>query len=284
MSTLAAASSDQLRATFGYDASMPMAWLGGIMLTLAFSLHVFQYIHLKAWFLYLFLLGLAMELCGFWTRVVSIKQPDNGAAASSTFALTTIAPSILAAACYMTFGRIIYWVAPPENRTLKHILLPAKWVTLTFVALDMASFFISCIGAIVLYVNATKADLTDDQRVAGVMTAYSILRVSFGWQLVVFFLFTMFSLWFILHSKAWKYDWPESSATWRKFAWAVFASGALLTVCGLQGSVRIVADPLRADPFIGSWLFPSTTETTTSRPASGRSTCSTSCLSSVSLA
>ena len=120
------ASADLLRSTFGYEASMPMAWLGGIVFTLAFSLSLFQYIHLKAWHLYLFLLGVAMELCGYWTRVVSIKQPENGAAASSTYALTTLAPSLLAAGCYMTFGRIIYWVTPEENRSLKHMLAPIK--------------------------------------------------------------------------------------------------------------------------------------------------------------
>ena len=207
---------------------MPMAWFAGIIFTLAFLLHVFQYIVHKAWFLYLFLLGIAMELCGYWTRVLSIKQPDNGAAASSTYALTVLAPSFLAAGLYMTFGRMIYWVAPEENRTFKHVLLPTKWITTIFVSFDFASFIVACIGVIVLYVNATKADLSDDQRASGIMMTYSILRVSFVWQLVVFSIFTIVAFRFMFHSKAWRYDWPDGSTRWRKMGW--MANGASLAI------------------------------------------------------
>ena len=98
----------------------------------------------------------------------------------------------------------------------------------------MASFLIACIGIIVLYVNATKLDLTDDQRLSGIAATYAILRVSFAWQLVVFALFSIFCLRFTIHSKAWKYDWPETSSRWRKLAWMVNGAGGLLTVFHLS--------------------------------------------------
>ena len=74
---------------FGYTPSMPMAWIGGIIFSLTALIHIYQYFKHRAWYFYLMMLGILMEVFGFWTRVVVIKNPNNNAAISMTFLLTT---------------------------------------------------------------------------------------------------------------------------------------------------------------------------------------------------
>ena len=42
----------------GYDASMVMAWMGGIIFTVALLFHGWQYIKHRAFYLYLLMLGI----------------------------------------------------------------------------------------------------------------------------------------------------------------------------------------------------------------------------------
>lgn len=46
---------------FGYDASMAMAWIGGIVFTIMFVIHAFQYVHYRSLYLYLLMLGIASK-------------------------------------------------------------------------------------------------------------------------------------------------------------------------------------------------------------------------------
>ena len=80
---------------FGYEPSMPMAWIGGIVFSLTALIHIYQYFKHRAWYFYLMMLGILMEVFGFWTRVVVIKNPNNNAAISMTFLLTTSVPSFI---------------------------------------------------------------------------------------------------------------------------------------------------------------------------------------------
>ena len=74
---------------FGYDPSMPMAWIGGILFTISAIIHVIQYVRHRAFYLYLFLLGAFMEVAGYWTRVIAIKDIRNNGANSLTWLLAT---------------------------------------------------------------------------------------------------------------------------------------------------------------------------------------------------
>ena len=76
-------------AVFGYNPSMPMAWIGGVVFTLSALVHIFQYFKHRAWYLYLMMLGIFMEVFGYWTRVIAIQNPNNNGAVFMTFLLTT---------------------------------------------------------------------------------------------------------------------------------------------------------------------------------------------------
>jgi hypothetical protein len=222
--------SDVQSAFFGSESSMPMAWVGGILISIMFLIHIFQYFHYHGYYLYLFILGIIMEVCGYWVRVVAIKQPNNAAAAGITYLLLTIAPSLFAAMCYMTFGRIVFWVSPEEKRTFRYTWVPARWITTTFVALDFVGFTISSIGVFVFIANSAKSDMTLDQQQ---YVPYQILKVAFVWQIVIFAIFSIVSLHFMFSSKSYKYDWPNANGEWRKIAWTIFIAMGILTARSL---------------------------------------------------
>jgi uncharacterized membrane protein YraQ (UPF0718 family) len=85
----ATAGSSTTEAMFGYDPSMPMAWIAGIIFSVTTLVHIYQYFKHRSWYLYLMLLGVLMETFGYWTRVIAIKNPNNNAALSMTFLLST---------------------------------------------------------------------------------------------------------------------------------------------------------------------------------------------------
>ncbi|MCJ1476129.1 hypothetical protein MMC13_004794 [Lambiella insularis] len=216
-------------AVYGYDLTMPLAWIGGIVFTLSALVHIFQYFKHRAWYLYLLMLGILMEVFGYWTRVLAIQNPSNNAAVFMTFLLTTLAPSFLAAGCYMTFGRIIYWVTPENRRGFRQVWIPARFVTMIFICLDMLSFTIQCIGIFFLIAKLSNSDRTSDQQNQYIKTTYNILRVGFIMQNIVFGVFTIVVLRFMFASKAWKFDWPESGSNkWRTLGWSVVIAAFLI--------------------------------------------------------
>ena len=142
-----------------------------------------------------------------------------------------LAPSFLAAGCYMTFGRIIYWVTPVAHRGFKNIWAPVRFVALFFITFDMLSFFIQIIGVFVLIAHLTRGDSTVDQRSRTLKMTYNILRVGFIMQIITFSFFLLISLRFMFVSKTWRYVWPNgASGSWRKLAWTVTGSAVLITV------------------------------------------------------
>ena len=217
---------DVQTAFFGAGSSMAMAWMAGVALSIMFLLHVLQYFHYKGYYLYLLMLGLTLETIGLWMRVLAIRLPDNSAISGLTYLLLTVGPSFFAATCYMTFGRIVYWVSPEDKRTFRYTWVPARWITTTFISLDVIGFIISCAGVFSFISNVSRTDLSTYDRG---YTPYQVLRVGFVWQIVVFFLFTIIALHFMFSSKSYRHDWPEGTGDWRKIAWTVFVAMAILT-------------------------------------------------------
>lgn len=280
MSNTTAPAATTSSSMFGYNASMPMAWIGGVIMSILFLVHLYQVFRYRGYYLYLFMFGIVLQVSGYWTRVVAIKQPDNVGAVAMTYLLITIAPSFIATTAYMTYGRIIYWVSPAEKRTVRYTWVPARWVTTTFVSLDCCALFISCVGIFVFISNENKSGLTDAQKRD---IPYQILKVAFFWQIAVFFLFTVASFRFMFSSKSFKYDWPNGSAEWRKLAWVNTGSMFIITVSPPLSSIHVTpSDLVSFVHFIAACPSQSMPATTISEITSGLSTYLTFCRSLVS--
>jgi hypothetical protein len=238
---------------------MPMAWIAGVIFSVTFLVHVYQYFKHKAFFLYLLLLGIAFELVGYWTRVVAIKDPENASAGAATYLFTTVAPSFIAAALYMNFSRIIYWVTPDQKRGLRYTWVPARWFSTIFISLDFVAFLIQCIGIFALIANAAKKDLTLDQQKAALKLTYDILKVGFMMQVANFSVFVFIALRFMIASNSYKFDWPdagtEKQGQWRTIAWIVIANGFLIVARAVYRGVQFTIN--NGDNYLQSheWTF-----------------------------
>jgi len=150
--------------------------------------------------------------------------------------LCSLAPSLLAAGCYMTFGRIIYYVCPENRRGFRQIWVPARFITILFVFLDTLSFIVQCIGIFFLIAKLSAQDQTTAQQKQALKTTYEILRVGFIMQITVFGLFMLLVLRFMFASKSWRFDWPErGSGSWRTLGWTLVTAGLLITVSSSSG-------------------------------------------------
>lgn len=135
----------------------------------------------------------------------------------------------------MAFGRIIYWVTPESHRGIRHIWIPARFMSLIFMLMDGLSFVIQCIGVFVLIGSLSKSDLTTEQQDMAVRLTYNILKVGFILQVMVYGLFTVIAVRFMVVSKQWKYDWPISDApSWRHLAWVITICTSMIMVRNLR--------------------------------------------------
>lgn len=96
-----------------------------------------------------------------------------------------VAPAVMAAACYMAFGRIVLWVVPPRFQTAKYLWVPARRVTPIFVGFDILSFFVQVAG------GAMIAGADTPSRIA---RGRDVVLAGLGLQLGAFGFFVITSL------------------------------------------------------------------------------------------
>ena len=143
--------------------------------------------------------------------------------------MNRLAPSFLAAGCYMTFGRMVYWVTPESKRIFRYIWAPARYVTLIFTFLDAFSFFIQCLGVLYLIVTFSKHNLTILQQETALRITYGVLQFGFVMQTSVFGLFAIIAFRFMIATNSWMNDWPDTGR-WRRLGWGVVVASLLVTV------------------------------------------------------
>ena len=142
-----------------------------------------------------------------------------------------LAPSLLAAACYMIFGRIIYWVTPESRRGFRHLWVPARFIAIFFIFWDVLSFVIQCLALIIILSQVYNTDTDTRLRAKALKTGYNVLKIGFIMQICVFGTFALLALRFMFVSKQWRYDWPEGgNSSWRKLAWTIAGVSCLIAV------------------------------------------------------
>jgi hypothetical protein len=67
-----------------------------------------------------------VEVIGYAARVVSATEPTKKGPYVVQFTLVILPPVLMAGVIYVVFARIVYWVVPPESRTLSFLWVPRK--------------------------------------------------------------------------------------------------------------------------------------------------------------
>jgi hypothetical protein len=127
----------------------------------------------------------AVEFVGYLTRAMSIKNLDSRGLFIIQTVVILVAPAVMAAACYMAFGRIVLWVVPPRFQTARHLWVPARRITPIFVGSDVFSFFVQVIGGAMVASANDKSHANRGKNI--VMVGLALQLAAFGFFVVASF-------------------------------------------------------------------------------------------------
>ena len=138
---------------------------------------------------------------------------------------TSLGPTFMAAACYATFGRILWWIAPPESHSFRLLWCPTRLVTPFFVLFDLGSFGIQRLGAGAVGTAYSSRDLSAEQQQERARVGNGALTLGFVLQLICFSMFVAISMRFLVVSRRWGSHVPcysaPSGVKWTRLNWAV---------------------------------------------------------------
>lgn len=145
-----------------------------------------------------------------------------------------LAPSFMAAACYATFGRLLWWVTPPESHNIRTLWCPSRFVTPLFVAFDIGSFLIQLLGAGAVGTAYASKSLSGTERHNKIQSGIAALKLGFTLQLICFGLFIVIGARFLYVSRCWtgkplRYTAPAQHK-WARLNWAINAATLAITV------------------------------------------------------
>lgn len=206
--------------------------LFGISTVLAF----WQSIRHKTPLLFFLFVGSGVETIAYMARTYSIVHVKDVWGFLAAALLPVIAPSFMAASCYMVFGRIMWAATPLEKLTFKHLWVPARWITPIFCLFDLLCFIVQAFG---LGVVAGAYNPSHPTYIDGILipdlekikSGTHIIETGVILQVVCFCLFALLAWRFMFISRTFR---PNLQQNWKRLAWAVNAAGTLIAVCCLQ--------------------------------------------------
>ena len=196
----------------------------------------------------------AVEATGFVARAISARDYGNAFAFIVQYLAlmheppfhlahvpcanvsASLAPSFLAAACYVVFGRILWWVTPREHRTYRTLWCPPQRVSLFLVAFDLGSFLIQLLGASSSAQAMQDKKLTEDERRDKRETRLTIMRIGLVLQVACFVLFAVVGIRFLIVSRRWAgqpLPHGDPGSRWKRLIRAVNVAATLILVCNV---------------------------------------------------
>ncbi|KAF4994247.1 hypothetical protein FDECE_13186 [Fusarium decemcellulare] len=188
---------DQPKTYYIYNPSEPLAGVVAGLYGISFFVTLYQIIRKKAWVWLVMLLGIAMEVIGYAARVVSATKPTDKKTYVIQFTLIILAPVLMTGVIYVVFGRIVYWVLPPESRTLRFLWVPPRFITPIFVGCDVVSLALQLVAAILI----SGTDPTESNAKTKIKLGKDLGLVGVSTQIAGFGLFTVAAIRFHFTSR-----------------------------------------------------------------------------------
>lgn len=182
------------RGLYPYAPSLAAAVGTLLVFIVLFGVSTGQYVWYRSWFWWPMLLAILMEVTGYLFRILSIRSHHERTPFIVQSVLILVAPAVMAASCYMAFGRIVLWVVPARFKSFRHLWIPVRWLTPFFVGFDVLGFLVQVAGATML-ASAEDPDGLDQGR--------RIVLLGIMVQLVMFAFFAVATLrlWLLLRGK-----------------------------------------------------------------------------------
>ncbi|KGO57729.1 RTA-like protein [Penicillium expansum] len=180
-----------------YNPSLAVAIVAAVLYTIAFLLTTIQWIWYRAWVWSVMVLSAVMEAIGYIARCVSVQNTLERPVYVLQFSLVILAPVLMAACCYIIFGRILFLVVPQEARTLRLCWVPPRFITPIFVGCDVVALLLQLGGAVMI----SAVDGKDKDAKDKLNTGKHVAQVGVIIQLVAFGLFAVAAVRFNFTSK-----------------------------------------------------------------------------------
>lgn len=202
---------------FYYDASVPAAIVFAVIFAILLGIHIWQIVKYKTVFMSVMIIAVAMELLGYITRIISIKNTDALWANIVSQTTLVVAPAFLAANDYMIIGRVMSFVGS-EYGLINH-----NKITKIFVGADVLEILTQAGGAALLAGAQGNIDRMKKAR--------DLLLAGLSLQVVTFGVFVFVAI---------AYDWRSSRAealkpyqsemkNLRRLWYAFYVSAVLIT-------------------------------------------------------
>ncbi|KAH6892586.1 RTA1 like protein-domain-containing protein [Thelonectria olida] len=140
----------EAKSHYVYKPSEALAGVVAGLYGVCFLATLFQIIRKRAWVWLVMLLGIGMETAGYIARVFSAKDTTEKKPYVLQFCLVILAPVLMAGVIYVVFSRIVFWVVPPELRTLKLLWVPPRFITTLFVGFDVIALILQMVAAVLI--------------------------------------------------------------------------------------------------------------------------------------
>ncbi|KAI4859576.1 RTA1-domain-containing protein [Hypoxylon rubiginosum] len=172
---------------YRYDPFEAVAAVSCALFGVTFLWSTFMTIQKRAWVWIVQLVAIFMEVLGYADRIKSAGDPTNLNLYAVQFCVIILAPVLMAAAIYVVFGRIVVHVVPAQQRTMRLLWVPPRWITPIFVACDVVALVVQLIGAVM--VSSTQA--TDKNAAKKLNTGKNMALAGLAIQIAAFGLFTI---------------------------------------------------------------------------------------------
>jgi len=182
---------------YRYTPSFDAAVVVSVLYTLAAIGTVLQFLRYRSWVWTVMVVASLMESAGYIARCISTKNVHSKNVFVTSYSLIVLAPVLMAAACYVVFGRIVFLVVPKKDRTTRLLWIPPRFVTPIFVACDIVALLLQLWGA----VQITTVTAGSHDAASKLSRGKRIAQTGVAIQLICFGLFSVIAVRFNFTSK-----------------------------------------------------------------------------------
>ncbi|EOA86847.1 uncharacterized protein SETTUDRAFT_19367 [Exserohilum turcica Et28A] len=236
---------DKIVNPYIYDPSCALAIVGVVVVTLLSAYSFSQYLRNRSWFLWAAMIAILMLDLGFVCRLVSAYNEGQDGPFLVSWLMILLAPSFLAAACYMSLSRVIWFSCPAEALNFKTLWCWPEWITPTFVAFDLFSFVIQLIGAAQIsrhYDHSPAGDRTISISERKALPGRIILVLGLVLQMTCFISFSVVSIRYFYVSRHWSAQDLGDMHLWRKLSYTINLSSVLIALRAIYRTMEIPHD------------------------------------------
>lgn len=211
---------------YPYD---PVTWaavLFAILFAVTLIIHAYQIFRYKTWWMWVMIVAIGLEVIGFITRVMSIKNTDSLGVMVISQTGIVVAPAFLAAQDYMIIGRVMSYVGK-EYGYINHTK-----ITKIFVGADVFAILTQSSGGALL----ASADGDIDK----MKLAQKVLLFGLALQVITFGIFAFVAIAFDVRSsrspglRVFK----EEMKSMRKLWLAFYVSSVLITARSIYRTIE----------------------------------------------